>query len=376
LNSKRTYIADMEVRHGHTVTVLGSDRVQGANFTVERGAASALPLRRAERAAVNMDWGFDDEGEAPARESSEIEVVQEAGDSDEETGDHEHANGHSEGEDNGARRGRRRRRRGRGGRDRGEDRERYASEPRDSNDASAAPGAPHDTDDADEGTFEVDGLGEQPSVGEAAQADQADGDSQGDRPNKRRRRGRRGGRRGRERGRGESGDVSADAADGNADEGDAPEADDDETPDVADIAVVAPEPSPPRRSGRGSQARENAKDHSKDQSGARAETATRRPRRVWDAPAAANGADDAAPSAPVPPSAIETSPSLAAVTVAEKPAAAPAAPSRRRHETDSSEPRIERVVVGPGEENGDADNSAATAAPQRKGWWQRKFGGE
>ena len=76
LNSKRAYIADMEARHGHTITVLGSDRVHGANFTVERGAASALPIRRAERAAVNMDWGFDgEEEEAPSPEMSDIEVA-------------------------------------------------------------------------------------------------------------------------------------------------------------------------------------------------------------------------------------------------------------------------------------------------------------
>ncbi len=95
-------------------------------------------------------------------------------------------------------------------------------------------------------------------------------------------------------------DVSADAADGNADEGETQEADDGEMPDNADIAIVAAEPSaPPRRSGRGSQARGN----SKDQSGATcpAETANRRPRRVWDVPSAANGADDVAPSAPASP---------------------------------------------------------------------------
>src|SRR6185312_525896 len=118
--------------------------------------------------------------------------------------------------------------------------------------------APHDTDDVDEGTFEIDGLGDQPSIDEPAHADQADGDSQSDKPNKRRRRGRRGGRRGRERGR-ESDDVSADAANGNADEGETPEVDDDETPDIADVAVAPAEPKSPRRSGRGSQVRENNK---------------------------------------------------------------------------------------------------------------------
>ncbi|WP_203017440.1 ribonuclease E/G, partial [Frankia sp. AgW1.1] len=56
LNSKRAYVTDMEHRHGYSVTVLGSDRVQGANFTIERGGPS-VPVRRVERAAVNMDWG-------------------------------------------------------------------------------------------------------------------------------------------------------------------------------------------------------------------------------------------------------------------------------------------------------------------------------
>jgi ribonuclease E len=48
-------------------------------------------------------------------------------------------------------------------------------------------------------------------------------------------------------------------------------------------------------------------------------------------------------------------------------------PATRRHETGSSEPRLERVVVRP-DQNGDAIE--APPAPQRKGWWQRKFGGE
>jgi ribonuclease E len=50
------------------------------------------------------------------------------------------------------------------------------------------------------------------------------------------------------------------------------------------------------------------------------------------------------------------------------------AASRRRHETGSSEPRIERVVVSPDQAaEGSGDG---TAAPQRKGWWQRRFGSE
>ena len=49
-------------------------------------------------------------------------------------------------------------------------------------------------------------------------------------------------------------------------------------------------------------------------------------------------------------------------------------PCSRRHETDSAEPRIERVVVRPDQTAAAADE--APAQPQRKGWWQRQFGGE
>src|SRR6185503_21151020 len=114
----------------------------------ERGAASALPVRRVERAAVNMDWGFDSDEEAPSAETSDLEMVPEADDGEDEGPEREARDGESprmDGDENGARRGRRRRRRGRGGRDRGEDRERYASEPRDNNEASAGPDAAHDT---------------------------------------------------------------------------------------------------------------------------------------------------------------------------------------------------------------------------------------
>jgi len=57
---------------------------------------------------------------------------------------------------------------------------------------------------------------------------------------------------------------------------------------------------------------------------------------------------------------------------------APVTPLRRRHEVGSSEPRIERVVVRPGEEIDTtvAEVAEVQAAPQRKGWWQRKFSSE
>ena len=53
--------------------------------------------------------------------------------------------------------------------------------------------------------------------------------------------------------------------------------------------------------------------------------------------------------------------------------AEPAAPARRR--TGSSEPRLERIVVGQQVEVSTEDASASSA-PARKGWWQRKLGGE
>ncbi|MEQ1713563.1 MAG: ribonuclease E/G, partial [Hyphomicrobium sp.] len=60
LNNKRGFIIDMEARLGMPVTVQGSEKLQGANYTIEKGAAPiATPLRRTDRNAVNMDWGFD-----------------------------------------------------------------------------------------------------------------------------------------------------------------------------------------------------------------------------------------------------------------------------------------------------------------------------
>jgi ribonuclease E len=63
--------------------------------------------------------------------------------------------------------------------------------------------------------------------------------------------------------------------------------------------------------------------------------------------------------------------------VSETPAASEtenaAAARSRRHELGSSEPRIERVVVRPDQPDEGAGEPAAP--PQRKGWWQRRFGG-
>jgi ribonuclease E len=362
LNSKRTYIADMETRHGHTITVLGSDRVHGANFTVERGAASALPVRRAERAAVNMDWGFDgEEEEAPSPEVSDIEVAPEADDSEDEGSERESRDGNrGDGDENGARRGRRRRRRGRGGRERGEGRERVAYEAG-GGDSEALPNAPErasqPVDDFEPGAAEGE-AGEQPALDDAAYADRPD-DGRGDRPGRRRRRGRRGGRRGRER---RPGEAATEGGEGGSYDGEQPEIDDDQ-PDVA----ATPEAAPPAAAGRAAQARAADNDHG---AVVPTEAKVQRQRRIWDVPPAANGADAAPAAAPSAKAARHPEP----IVEAETPAPPP--PVRRRHEVGSSEPRIERVVVKPGDESGASEASEQQATPQRKGWWQRKFSGE
>jgi ribonuclease E len=211
--------------------------------------------------------------------------------------------------------------------------------------------------DSGEPSLDIEGLGEQPSIDDAAPADDAGLNGSEEKPNKRRRRGRRGGRRGRDRGR----DSTQESAEASGDS-DQPDIDD----EGSDEAVEASD-----------------REESGDQNGTDARTASpspsRRPRRVWDVPSAANGADDEATEAP---SVIESSEPEPQPPVAEEAppppaptAAAPVVPARRRHEIGSSEPRIERVVVGPGEQAAEAE-SAAGSAPQRKGWWQRKFSGE
>ncbi len=74
LNNKRHFINEMETRHGIFVAVQASDKLQGANFTIEKGHAPAQAVRRPERAAVNMDWGFEGEGAEPVEADTEAEA--------------------------------------------------------------------------------------------------------------------------------------------------------------------------------------------------------------------------------------------------------------------------------------------------------------
>lgn len=365
LNSKRAYVTDMEHRHGYSVTVMGSDRVQGANFTIERGGA-AVPVRRVERAAVNMDWGFDGEEEAPAFEGGEIETLSHVDDSDEDTVARE--NGRGDGDESGGRRGRRRRRRGRGGRDRGEGRERFSSEPRGEDDRGFAAGPQqHGDDDGEQGSGDEDDLDAQPGSEEAELGEHGENGANGEKPARRRRRGRRGGRRGRDRNR-EGGPMLADDANGGGAEGEDHERAESQN---ADNDTEADQPD---TWSNGGEIAEVLSSENVATAVDQPEIKIPRQQRLWDVPSKAQDADEVVM--------LDGTASEVATEETPQPVKAPAAgdsapaPSpRRRHEIGSSEPRIERVVVRPGEE-GSAAAAEAQAAPQRKGWWQRKFGGE
>jgi ribonuclease E len=188
LNNKRAFVTDMERRYGITIAVQASDRMQGANFAIERSAVQLAPQRTVERAVVNMESGFE------GQEGEEEPVAEEAAEAPAER-------------DDGGRRSRRRRRRGRRD-DRPDDRAPYrggeraefarngeADEMRPEHaDANREPQPRHDLA---EPLDEPAGTGEQPSIAHGDSDREGGRGDQRDRP--RRRRGRRGGRRGRDR---------------------------------------------------------------------------------------------------------------------------------------------------------------------------------
>jgi ribonuclease E len=353
LNNKRPFINDMETRHGLPISVTGSDKLAGANFTIEKGAAPAQPTRRPDRGAVNMEWGFEDEGEAVV-EAEVDEAPSPAGSMIEEVGDDEREerdtrSGRGErsergGSDEQRRRGRRRRRGGGGGgggrRDESREGSRGGTEFR----AGEQPYEAGEAPDRGEPREAVEASPERAGEGEGGQPR---GEERGGRS---RRRGRRGGRRGRDRqprnggnghdGAGEQGgEAYAHAGGEQPFEG---------APSVEPRAPQAESRSRPERSHERS--RERTHERAPERSPERAQTVA-----------------EAEPSQP-PPRNSEPSEAAAGEPVAEK---------RTRHRGSSSEPRIERIVVG--QANDDAGSGAAPAepsAPARKGWWQRRLGGE
>ncbi len=334
LNNKRPFINDMEARHGLPITVTGSDKLAGANFTIEKGAAPVQPQRRTERTAVNMDWGFDeaDEGEGEAQAAAPRQPARDA-EPREEGGD-------------GAQRRRRRRRRG--GR-RGDRPEAGQGHAEDWNAASERGNV------MSEDGVEMDAAGEDDAhievIDEMHERSRDGGEEQERSGQRSRRRGRRGGRRGRERkaadtihGTGEQPDLGAFASDaaGDADQPFAgePAPNGDSPPEVRPTARRERGPKPERTGG---------------------DDYISFGTKVLAEPVAQTETVSAAADAPMQTASSE-----------------PAAPKRARHRAGSSEPRIERIVVSESGEGASAADVATeeTSAPARKGWWQRRLGGE
>ncbi len=352
LNNKRRFITDLEAHHGISISVQASDKLQGANFTIEKTHARAEAARRPERTAVNMDWGFEDDEEPAEAAGEAAEGVRFVDDGEE---DEEAGRGSSQARDDGRGRRRRRRRGRRGGREeRGESRT-HASRDFDQDE---------DFGERRDETPEMAGLGDEGAEGpdtfggdeeggdERPSVERAEGSAGDDRGGRRRRRGRRGGRRGRGRERepaersGENGYPSrphvtevfvddfagpVDASEGGA----SPENGYPSRPHVTEVFVddfAGPAPVDER-------------------------------------------GDVPAPVIAVEPPAAEAAPAATAPEPAgtPEPGAAASDTRRRQGEPVASEPRLERVVVTP-DEAGRATDTAER--PARKGWWQRRLSGE
>jgi ribonuclease E len=205
LNQKRHFLNDMEARYGVTITVTGSEKVQGASFQIERGPQllDRAPARPKD-SAIQMGYGHS---EVQLGADEEAEEEEDALDS--ESAAPEEAEAELEGEDE-PRRRRRRRRRGRGDRlerHAGQVGEHTNGNGREEEFANPQLAEPVNGDTVED--IEEDGDDE---AGEDAEAgsERREGASHdaSDRQGRRgRRRGRRGGRRRRERG--ERQDISA-----------------------------------------------------------------------------------------------------------------------------------------------------------------------
>ncbi|KWT69977.1 Cytoplasmic axial filament protein CafA and Ribonuclease G [Hyphomicrobium sulfonivorans] len=446
LNNKRPFIIDMEARLGLPIMVTGSDKLAGANFTIEKGAAPVQAPRRAERNVVNMESGFESEDEGGVYEGREANGHSHSQSSQ----GHSHSHSEREHDRNGSSEeggSRRRRRRRRGGR-RGE-RENGNGYAADSASDNGDYNAEHEHDDAPQ---EFDGPedayasegGDSAEHHDEAHASNGDGEGGSERSGgRRRRRGRRGGRRGRERNaqrvEGEASDdhgpqdyaVSADQPDyyTTVDDGSdyADESGDDaghrhDHTDVASVetaservseraADVVAEAAPAQHSeatvesaassAEADRSAEPSADAATPTAAAEADNATEEkestpaPRRSRASRSAAKAAAEAQADADkdaasdsetaAANSDTERAPALATVSNgaadvehASAPAAEavvePAASPRRSNVT--GEPRLERVVISQSSDVEVVTEEAAPTAPARKGWWQRKLGGE
>ena len=403
LNSKRGYIIDMEARHGLPITVQGSDKLQGANFTIEKVAATSEPARRRIATPVNMEWGFDENGEEPGADEPVLDEV----DADDEGGD-ETVAVRAEGGQQGEGRRRRRRRGRRGRRDERETsaRDDYGTQPMGGYDGEEPAGGMIEEvggpdGDADYGDDED--ATEAPQQQRRAEGDREGSETRGGRRG--RRRGRRGGRRGGPNGErsgpersggerdGENGDGASLSAghqasgDGNViayleDGSQAPVREEVAFDEFAgDSHVIDHQPRASRHDEATSvrqpepEARTSGREHVHSEPSAEVETTPVTARHepssqaeVMDAvpePAAATAPVVEAPVAEKPAQAAASAPAEAVTAEAPKP----------RRTASSSEPVLERVVVRTGQATGgEAGGDGTDVVRPRRGWWQKKAG--
>ena len=370
LNSKRAYITDMEARHGLSITVQGSDKLQGANFTIDKVAAAApahSALRRTSASAVNMEWGFSPEDEDVGYEDAASEPLASV-DEDTET---DAVDSVSDSEGARSEEGRRRRRR-RGRRNRRDGRPQSdlvhanGDEPRDYNgDEVSGEGRIIEVDSDDDEPEEI-GADEHGHDDEAAERRDGEGAAEGQREDgprdgeqrRRRRRGRRGGRRnGRERDRTElaprgDGAPYADNDTVSADHG---------TGDIAGRDAEEHDPASPS----------NDDVHPGNHHGDATEHHHSEPSSVSEAEPAKVKAKTKAPTRAAPEAEAKADePAPAPEPVAKM--SEPAEPKPRRTTSSSTEPVLERVVVSGTSASSPGEPEAAK--PTRRGWWQKKLG--
>ena len=331
LNNKRQFINAMETHYGVPISVQASDKLQGANFTIERGHAPAQPIRRSENTAVNMDWGFDGDDE---RDGS-VEANFTSDDA---------ANVAREGRDD---RGGRRRRRGRRGSGQGQQSNEDGGRQRSTRRRRSGPDM--DAETPEQPTYpDPDEIANAEEVQTAEEFDDSDRDSvNGEQTGRRRRRGRRGGRRG--RGRNREHETNTPASPSHITEEIIDDFGGAVMPDDL-MQDLAPELQPANETRRDA-AKKTASQLAEDgNDGARSTTAISK---------AEEGAGVAAPA--------QQDTNVAMETVSEEPAPA------RRSLSSSQEPKLERVVVGPDTASDDAN--ADTPPTPKRGWWQKRLGG-
>lgn len=375
LNNKRAYINEMESRYGVSIAVEASDKVQGANFLIEKAPRAANGQRQPERSAVSLDWGFEAGGEEEPEETAREEEETRAEEAD-------------------TRRSRRRRRRR--GRRRGlrEGAQQLTAVPGNGAGAEAETFEAGESELPDEGDFPEEEEGVEEPEGdleaedleaesvqhndEAAEDEAEDGEAHEAhepheeleahevRRGRRRRRGRRGGRRDRHA---PAPEISLE---GEQDEetltAGAPGADVDTEPAQATArSEHSPEAATNREGGEASEVRAEPVPVAAAETPAEARA---------DERASPEAASEAAPETkeqePESQQAAVEQPQLAEVSAEAAEAAKPGRVSRT--EPVASEPIIERIVVSP--EVGTVVSSEVTSQdqPVRRGWWQRRFG--